>query len=81
MDASRLSPILALTDAQITSIMQLTRPLQPDQRVAFFEMLATALRGQTELGDGWLFRTCRDLQRELLDFPDLSRSSGSSKYG
>ena len=31
---------LALTDEQITTIMQLSRPLLPDQRTAFVELLA-----------------------------------------
>jgi hypothetical protein len=79
MRTGALSP-LALSDDQITSIMQLSRPLQPDQRTAFLEMLATKLQGQTELGDGALYRICRELQREVLDPPDLSRASGWSKH-
>jgi hypothetical protein len=36
---------LAFTDSQLDQIMRLTHPLQPHQRVAFFEKLATRLNG------------------------------------
>jgi hypothetical protein len=53
--------------------------LPPDARGAFLERVAARLAGQV-LGDGLVARTCRELQREYLDPPDLSRASGSSKY-
>jgi hypothetical protein len=74
-----ISPI-ALTDEQITTIMQLTRPLQPEQRVVFFEMLAAKLRGRSDLGDGAIYRLCRDLQREVFDPPVIERTGSTSKY-
>jgi hypothetical protein len=61
--------LLALTDAQITTIMQLARPLSPDQRTAFVELLITKLNGCREIGDGTLYQVCRDLQRELFSPP------------
>jgi hypothetical protein len=61
---------LALSDSQITSIMQLSRPLLPHQRIKFVELLATKLDGHGEIGDGELHRICRQLQRELFDPPD-----------
>jgi hypothetical protein len=60
---------LALSDAQITCVMQLSRPLLPDQRVAFVELLAAKLNGHREIGDGTLYQLCRDLQRELFSPP------------
>jgi hypothetical protein len=63
---------LALSDAQIASIMALARPLSPDQRTAFLEMLAAKLNGRRELGDGQLYQICRQLQRELFSPPELS---------
>jgi hypothetical protein len=60
---------LALTDAQITSIMQLARPLQPAQRRIFVEMIAARLNGQREIGDGMLYQICRELQRQVLGAP------------
>jgi hypothetical protein len=41
---------LALTDAQITTIMALARPLLPDQRTTFLELVGQA---------GMLQRQCR----------------------
>jgi hypothetical protein len=53
--------------------MAMARPLPPDARGE------RRLAGQV-LGDGLVARTCRELQGEYLDPPDLSRASGSSKY-
>jgi hypothetical protein len=62
---------LALTDAQLTTIMGLARPLSPSQRTTFLEVLADKLRGRGELGDGELHLICRQLLREhgLFDPP------------
>jgi hypothetical protein len=56
---------LALTDAQLTAIMGLARPLLPAQRTAFLEMLAAKLNGRREIGDGMLYQLCRELQRPI----------------
>jgi hypothetical protein len=53
-------PPLALSDSQLTTIMQLSRPLLPDQRVTFVELLATRLNGHREIGDSALYQLCRD---------------------
>jgi hypothetical protein len=63
------SAIVALSDAQLTAIMQLARPLSPDQRSTFLEMVATKLNGCGEIGDGALFRLCRELQRQVFSPP------------
>jgi hypothetical protein len=63
------APPLALTDSQISAIMALARPLSPDQRSRFLELLAAKLNGQRELGDGAIYRLCRDLQRQLFSPP------------
>lgn len=64
-------PPLALTDLQVTTIMQLARPLAPDQRTAFLEMLAAKLNGRREIGDGELHRLVRTIIRDhnLFDAP------------
>lgn len=64
---------LALTDAQVATLMQLSRPLQPAQRRAFVELLIAQLNGHHEIGDGQLFRVCRELQRQLLNQPTEHR--------
>jgi hypothetical protein len=61
--------MLALTDSEIATVMQLARPLLPDQRTAFLELLATKFKGQRELGDGEVYRLCRELQRQYYDAP------------
>jgi hypothetical protein len=74
---------LALTDAQMTTVMQLARPLSPDQRTAFVELLAVNLNGHREIGDGALYQVCRDLQRELFSPPletEPGHPRGVGKY-
>lgn len=74
MHDTTFSPV-ALTDAQMTTVMALARPLPPAQRTTFLELIAAKLRHRTVLGDGDLFRLCRDLQRDLFDPPlDLTAS-------
>jgi hypothetical protein len=63
---------LALSDAQITTTMGLARPLQPQQRTAFLEMIAAKLNGRREIGDGQLHRLCVELRRKLFDPPNLA---------
>jgi hypothetical protein len=70
-----------LTDAQITTVMQLARPLLPDQRTAFLELLITKLNGRCEIGDGTLYQVCRDLQRELFSPPLETEPHHVGKYG
>jgi hypothetical protein len=56
-----MSPPLKLTDSQITTVMQLSRPILPDQHVAFVELLTAKLNGRREIGDGELHRTVRTI--------------------
>jgi hypothetical protein len=44
-------PQLSLTDAQLSTVMELARPLAPWQRGLFLEAVARRLAGQ-EIGDG-----------------------------
>ena len=67
------APPLALTDSQITTIMQLVRPLLPAQRTAFLELLAAKLNGKREIGEGELYQICRELQRQYFDPPIENR--------
>src|SRR5262245_33110671 len=76
-----MSSPLRLTDEQITTIMALARPLTPNQRSAFLEMLATKLDGRGELGDGQIYRACRELLHHggVWQAPMFSRDEGG-KY-
>jgi hypothetical protein len=49
--------------------MQLSRPLRPDQRTVFVELLIAKLNGRREIGDGTLYQLCRELQRQLFSPP------------
>jgi hypothetical protein len=55
---------LSLSDQQLTALMTAARPLQPLERSAFLAALAVLLRGRDEVGDGELYRSIKQLQRE-----------------
>ena len=55
---------LKLTDSQQWQVIRATNPLDMLQRDAFLVALLQQFAGRTEIGDGELFRTLRDLQRE-----------------
>jgi hypothetical protein len=73
---------LTLSDSEISTVMALSRPLSPDQRTAFVELLAAKLNGHREIGDGMLYQLCRDLQRELFSPPlEADERHRVGKYG
>jgi hypothetical protein len=73
--------LLRLSDEQITTVMQLTRPLTPHQRTAFLEMLAAKLNGRREIGDGSLYQLLRELQRQHFSPPQFDSDSGGKWNG
>jgi hypothetical protein len=55
---------ISLTDASLTQICQLTRPLAAEARSAFLEALAEELRDEPQpVGDGCVARAARTLLR------------------
>ena len=54
---------IALTDNQLDQIMQSAAVLHPQMRRVFVEHVAFALRGKV-IGDGEVFRACREVLRE-----------------
>ena len=54
---------LKLTDSQQWQVIRATNPLDMPQRDAFLAALLLQFAGRTEIGDGELFRTLRELQR------------------
>jgi hypothetical protein len=58
-----MSPI-SLSDDQLSAIMRASQPLEPFERSAFLAALATLFQGRSEIGDGELFRSIKQLQRE-----------------
>jgi len=72
-------PVLALTDRQLDLIHRLAAPLAPEQRAAFLEAVATALRWEPALGDGTVYRVALEQQRRFWT-PPLERQHVSSKW-
>ena len=60
---------LALSDAQMTALLRAAQPLDRDLREPFLLAVARALQGRRPLGDGEVFRTIREVQREFLHPP------------
>jgi hypothetical protein len=56
--------MIALTDPQVTALINATRPLREHERVEFLAALKLFLADRSELGDGELARALRELQRE-----------------
>jgi len=56
------------------------KPIAVDRRDAFLQQVVSTLASCGELGPGSVYRVCAEVQREFFDPPDLSRSTGSSKY-
>jgi hypothetical protein len=69
-------PPLALTDDELTAILNACRPLQPRDRDQFLKDIATELARAPVLGDGVVFRTIREVQRRHYDAPDLRSAVG-----
>jgi len=55
---------MILTHAQQTAITHATRPLQQTERRALLAALEASFAGGTEIGNGELGRTLRELQRK-----------------
>jgi hypothetical protein len=54
---------LELTDDQLSFLLQILKPIEPPERAAFLEALAIRLRSEPAIGDGNLFRICKELLR------------------
>ena len=67
------TPPLALTDAELDQIMRYAAPLHPRVRRLFVETVASCLLGKV-LGDGAVYRACREVLREsgMFDAPVIS---------
>jgi hypothetical protein len=65
---------LRLTDDQLTAVLRAAEPLAVGDRGAFLQDVAAALQGQ-ELGDGMVYRTVAQVQRQFYDPPILTPGS------
>jgi hypothetical protein len=73
---------LRLSDAQLDTLVRLSRPLPPVDRSAFLEAVAAKLAENPELlGDGHVARVAVEIQRRFwTPPPDASGRGGTSKY-
>jgi hypothetical protein len=79
-DADAPARPLALSDEQMSAILTAAEPLPPDLRSPFLAAVAHALQGREPLGDGLVFRTIRELQREFFRAPDLKRNTALPRW-
>jgi hypothetical protein len=73
-------PPIRLSDSELDAVMAAARPIAPELRDAFLHSVARALASRGEIGPGIVARTCRELQREFFDPPDVSRGNDHSKW-
>jgi hypothetical protein len=59
---------LALSDYQYSILLEIAQPLPVQLRSEFLERVAKKLHG-VELGDGAIYKACKDVQRELFSYP------------
>ncbi len=66
---------IALSDEQLTMIMQAVRPLLPRDRGSLLESVARELQDRPTIGDGSLHLIVRELQRRHFDPPNLREAA------
>jgi hypothetical protein len=64
-----------LSDHQQSIILTAAQPLALPLRQSFMKAVFQRLEGLTEIGDGTVARTCRELQREFFDPPNLQKGN------
>ena len=69
------------TDDQLTEIFRLTTPLAPVCRDEFLQLLAQAFQDRSDVGDGELFRTARDIIKtnHLFEAPSAYDTGGTGR--
>ena len=74
---------LALSDEQMTALIQASQPLQPHDRSAFLTELAARFEGREDVGDGELFRAVAELQRQFFTAPQPNeqRAPHQKRFG
>jgi len=64
--------MIALSDDEMSAVLDAARPLPPKLRAEFLEAVAAELEHQH--GPGAIYRACRELQKKFFD-PPLSTAS------
>ena len=68
-------PPIRLSDSELDAVMAAARPLPVHLRDPFLHAVAHALSDRNVIGPGTVHQVCCELQRQLFDPPDLSRSN------
>jgi hypothetical protein len=68
-------PPIHLSDSELNAVMAAARPLPVHCAIHF-----CTRSHRNVIGQGTVHQVCRELQRQLFDPPDLSRSNDTSKY-
>jgi hypothetical protein len=69
---------LPLTEAQASQVYRIARPLEDP--AGFIADVTTTLATFAELGDGLVYRVCRDTRLAHWTPPELGKHSDCSKY-
>jgi hypothetical protein len=64
--------MLCLSDDELTAVMDVCKPLPPQDRDQFLRAICAELEKHPVVGPGLIHRVCRDLQRRYFDPPNLS---------
>jgi hypothetical protein len=72
---------LALTDTQMAAVRRAAEPLEPDNRAAFLQEVATALAVVPDIGDGQLHQLLASIQRRHWDPPQEFGLKGGPRHG
>ena len=67
---------LHFSDEEMTLLLELSRPIEPAQRSAFLDAVATAI-GEQASGPGLVHVTARRIQREFWMPPELSPNTSA----
>ena len=70
---------IALSDTELTAIMDACRPLAPHARDRFLRQVAAAIVALPERGDGAIHRAIRSVWREHFGAPDLRVGESRSR--
>ena len=71
---------IALSDAALSTLMQLAQPLAPADRSRFLADVARELKGHSVVGDGLIARIGAVVQQRYRNAPDLVGRTSVGKY-
>jgi hypothetical protein len=81
MNKPSLPVIPGFTDAQLDEVFRLAAPIDRRRRDAFLKDLVLELeQAPRPLGDGFVYRVAREVQRRHFDPPDFSVAGAPAKW-